>query len=358
MMLEASGRRNRIIVLDDEDRVRRVIGLQLEREGYDVILAESGDEVIAKLSSDAQYDLLISDIRMPGVDGHQVLKFAVENVPDMPVIMLTGVVDIETAITVMKAGAFDYLVKPVRRDDLMTSVEKALGYGRLIKYNRRLEIENRKYQLELEEEVNARTRELSEALSQLRVVHMDTVRILSGAIEENDPYIRGHGNRVRHMAHHMAEALGYSSRELDMLDFGGLLHDVGKIAIDPRILNKPSSLTPDERKIVETHPLVGERIVSKVSYFTQIVPLIRWHHERWDGKGYPDGLQGDKIPVSARILAIVDSYDAMTSDRAYRLALPTNRAIDVLHQEAGRQFDSSLVEVFIREKTYELHFED
>lgn len=357
-MFDIGTKRNRIIVLDDEERVRRVVGLQLEREGYEVSLSESGENVIEKLSHDNLYDLLISDIRMPGVDGYQVLKFAVENVPDMPVVMLTGVVDIETAVAVMKAGAFDFLVKPVRRDDLMVSVKKALAYGRLVKYNRKLEVENRKYQLELEEEVNERTKELSEALAQLRVVHMDTVRILSGAIEENDPYIRGHGNRVRHMAHHMAQSLGYSPRELDMLDFGALLHDIGKISIDPIILNKPSSLTPDERKIVETHPLVGERIVSKVSYFAQIVSVIRWHHERWDGKGYPDGLKGEDIPVSARILGVVDSYDAMTSDRAYRLALPTNRAIDVLHQEAGRQFESEMVEVFMREKTYELHFED
>jgi len=357
-MVDIAINRSRIIVLDDEERVRRIVGLQLEREGFDVVLVESGEQVIEKLSKDNSFDLLIADIKMPGLDGHQVLKFAVENVPDMPVIMLTGVMDIETAVSVMKAGAFDFLVKPVRRDDLMASVEKALSYGRLVKYNRRLELENRKYQLELEEEVNARTKELSEALAQLRVVHMDTVRILSGAIEENDPYIRGHGNRVRHMAHHMAQAFGYSSRELDMLDFGALLHDVGKIAIDPRILNKPGSLTPDERKIVETHPLVGERIVSKVSYFSQIVPIIRWHHERFDGKGYPDGLKGDKIPPNARILSIVDSYDAMTSDRAYRPALPTNRAIDVLNQEAGKQFDDEMVEAFMREKTFELHFED
>ena len=352
------GKPSRILVLDDDDRVRRVLGLQLERDGYNVVLARSGEAVIEELRKDNGYDLLIADIRLPGIDGKQVLKFVIENVPDMPVIMLTGVVDVDVVVDVMKAGAFDFLVKPVRHEALAASVEKALAYGHLVKYNRRLELENRKYQVELEEEVNTRTKELSEALAQLRVVHMDTVRILSGAIEENDPYIRGHGNRVRHMAHHMADALGYSAHKLDMLDFGALLHDIGKIAIDPRILNKPAALTPDERKIVETHPLVGERIVSKVSYFSQIVPIIRWHHERWDGKGYPDGLRGKDIPTSARILSVVDSYDAMTSDRAYRLALPTEKAISVLHEEAGRQFDPEMVEVFMKEKTFELHFED
>ena len=351
-------KQSKILVLDDDVRIRKILGIQLEREGYQIDLAGTGEEVIEKLGKDNIYDLLIADIKLPGVNGKQVLKFAIENVPDMPVVMLTAVADFETVVSVMKGGAFDFLIKPIRYNELMASVKKAIAYGRLVKYNRRLELDNRKYQVELEVEVNERTKELSTALAQLRVVHMDTVRILSGAIEESDPYIRGHGNRVRHMAHHMADALGYSSQELDMLDFGALLHNIGKIAIDPRILNKPAALTPDERKIVETHPLVGERIVSKVSYFSQIVPVIRWHHERWDGNGYPDGLKGEDIPISARILTVVDSYDAMTSDRAYRLALPTNEAIDVLYQESGKQFDHDMVELFIREKTFELHFED
>ena len=348
----------RILIVDDEDRIRRILKLQLEREGYEIVLAESGEQAMNILEKEDELDALITDIKMPGVDGYQLLDYAVENRPDMPAIMLTGLVDIDTAVKVMKAGAFDFLVKPIQREDLLASVDKALAYGRLIKYNRRLEKENRKYQMELEAEVNSRTKELQKALEQLKKVHMDTVRILSGAIEENDPYIRGHGNRVRHMAHHMAESMGYSSRELDMLDFGALLHDIGKIAIDPRILNKPSSLTSEERKIVETHPLVGERIVSKVSYFSEIVPVIRWHHERFDGDGYPDGLAGEDIPLSARILTIVDSYDAMTSDRAYRDALPLDTALGILEEEAEYQFDPDLVKVFFREKTFEMHFDD
>ncbi|RKZ28324.1 two-component system response regulator [bacterium] len=347
----------RILVLDDEDRVRKIIGLQLEHEGYDVSLVDCGESAIEKLGGGDKFDLLISDIRMPGISGMEVLEYASEHCPLMPVVMLTGVVDVETAVNVMQSGAFDYLVKPVKRQDLLRATERALGYGRLVRYNRRLELENKRYQQNLESQVEDRTRKLSEALSQLRVVHMDTVRILSGAIEEKDPYIRGHANRVRHMAHHIAEALGYTPHQLDMFDFGALLHDVGKIAIDSRILNKPAPLNPDERKIVETHPLVGERIVSKVSYFSEIVPVIRWHHERWDGAGYPDGLKGEDIPQRARILAIVDSFDAMTSDRAYRLALSTERALDIIREESGYQFDPELVEVFFKEKTYELLFE-
>jgi len=357
MMIDSEVKNTKVLVVDDEQRVRKIISLQLEREGFIVDVLSAGEDAIEKLREGNSYDLLITDIRMPGMDGHRVLSYAVENVPDMPVIMLTGVVDIETAVGVMKAGAFDYLVKPVKREDLFKTVEKALAYARLVRYNRRLELENRRYQQELEAEVNSRTKELSEALAQLRIVHMDTVRILSGAIEENDPYIRGHGNRVRHLAHHMAEAVGYTPHQLDMLDFGAMLHDIGKIAIDRRILNKATGLTPDEWKIVETHPIVGERIVNKVSYFAQIVPVIRWHHERWDGNGYPDGLKGKDIPLSARILSVVDSFDAMTSDRAYRLALSTDRAIEIIREESGHQFDPEMVEVFFSEKTYELHLE-
>jgi len=347
----------KIAVVDDEERVRKIIGLQLEMEGYEVRLFPGGEDILEFLAKKESFDLLVTDIRMPGVDGHEVLSYAVENAPGMPVIILTGVVDVETAVKIMKAGAFDYLVKPVKREELLATVEKALAYGRLVSYNRRLELENRHYQLKLEAEVNSRTKELSEALTQLRVIHMDTVRILSGAIEENDPYIRGHGNRVRHMAHHMAEALGYSIKQLDLLDFGALLHDVGKIAIDRRILNKPSALTQDERRIVETHPLVGERILSKVTYFTDIVPIVRHHHERWDGAGYPDGLKGDEIPINARLLSVVDVFDALTSDRAYRLALPTDSALEIIREGGGHQFDPELVEIFFKEKTFEFCFD-
>ncbi|HDR91214.1 MAG TPA: response regulator [candidate division Zixibacteria bacterium] len=344
----------RILVLDDEERVRKIIGMQLEREGYHVKMVSGGDLAIEELQKGERFHLMISDIKMPGTDGMQVLQYVVENFPLMPVVMLTGVVDVETAISVMRAGAYDYLIKPITRKDLIPTVEKALAYSKLIRYNQRLEQENRAYQEELEEQVQERTRELTEALSQLHIIHMDTVRILSGAIEEKDPYIRGHSNRCRIMAHHVAKALGYSQRQLDMLDFGSLLHDVGKIAIDTKILNKPAPLSPDEMKLVQTHPLIGERIVSKVSYFSEIVPMIRWHHERWDGKGYPDGLKGEEIPVESRILNVVDSYDAMTSDRAYRLALSSDRALEIIREEAGYQFDSEIVELFLKEKTFEL----
>lgn len=344
----------KILVLDDEERVRKIISMQLEREGYEVKQVDGGDKAIEELKNGGPFDLMISDIKMPGTNGMDVLKFAVEKVPLMPVIMLTGVVNVETAVSVMRSGAFDYLIKPITRKELIPTVEKGLAYGKLIQYNRRLELENKAYQEELEEQVEERTRELSEALNQLRKIHMDTVRILSGAIEEKDPYIRGHSNRCRIMAHHIAEAMGFSPRELDMLDFGSLLHDIGKIAIDSRILNKPAPLNPDEMKLVQTHPLIGERIVSKVSYFSDIVPMIRWHHERWDGKGYPDGLKGDEIPITSRILSIVDSYDAMTSDRAYRLALSSRKALETIREEAGFQFDAEIVEIFLQEKTYEL----
>ncbi len=346
----------KILVVDDEERVRKIIGLQLQKEGYEVSLLECGEDAVAQLGND-HYDLLITDIRMPKMSGFDVLAYSTEHAPLTQVIMLTGVVEIETAVNVMQKGAIDYLIKPVKKQDLLKAVEKALAYGRLVRYNQQLEQENLRHQQQLEADVEKRTHELSNALAQLTVVHMDTVRILSGAIEEKDPYIRGHANRVRHMAHHIAAALGYTQRQLDMLDFGALLHDVGKIAIDSRILNKPAELSPDERKIVETHPLVGERIVSKVSYFSEIVPVIRWHHERWDGNGYPDGLEGGNIPKSARILAVVDTFDAMTSDRAYRLALSTDRALDIICKESGKQFDPEMVDVFLREKTHKLVFE-
>jgi len=349
--------KTKILVLDDDKNVGKTICHYLEREGYESILTENLDESIEILRRQGPFSLMLCDIKTEKIIESQIIETAVESSPDMPILVLSNSSDIKNAVEVMRAGAFDYLVKPLSREELNKTIRKALAYSNLIQYNRRLELDNRQYQRKLEEDVADRTKELSDALHQLKAIHMDTVRILTGAIEEKDPYIRGHGIRVRLYTHRMAEALGDSKKQLEMIDFGALLHDIGKIAIDRRILNKPSSLNPDERRIVETHPLVGERIVSKVSYFDEIAPAIRWHHERWDGNGYPDKLAGEAIPRNARMLSVADTYDAMTSDRAYRKALPLQTALKVLREEAGKQFDVEMVDLFFREKIYEMIYE-
>ncbi|RKZ33690.1 two-component system response regulator, partial [bacterium] len=316
-----------IVVVDDEQRIRKVLSLQLEKAGYNVISLDNGKQAM-ELVGQLEVDVVITDIRMPNVTGDQVLKYVKSHSPTIPVVMLTGVVDVETAVNIMKAGAYDYLVKPVKREELLVTVHRAVQYRNIVLRNIRLQEENIRYQRDLEQKVRERTRELARALAHLREVHMDTVKILASAIEEKDPYMRGHSNRVRILAAEMARRLGYKEMEIERIEYGALLHDIGKIAIDQRILDKPGPLTDEEHKIIQEHPIIGERIIAKVSFFADIAPMVRWHHERWDGLGYPDGIKSDNIPVPVRILNLVDAFDAMTSDRPYRKALPLERVIN------------------------------
>jgi len=340
-----------VIVIDDEERIRRVLTLQLEKAGYNVIALEDGKQAM-ELLGQLDIDIVITDIRMPGVTGDQILRYTKAHAPTVPVIMLTGVVDVEKAVEIMRTGAYDYLVKPVKRDELMVTVHRAIQYRSLTLRNIRLQEENIKYQRDLEQKVRERTRELARALAHLREVHMDTVKILAAAIEEKDPYMRGHSNRVRILAAECARRLGYKEMEIERIEYGALLHDIGKIAIDQRILDKPGPLTDEEHKIIQEHPVIGERIIRNVHFFADIAPMVRWHHERWDGLGYPDGIKGDNIPLPVRILIVIDAFDAMTSDRSYRNALPIDKVLQIVKEERGKQFPPEIVDLFLNEEIY------
>ena len=340
-----------IMIVDDEDRIRRILAIQLQKAGYNVLSLGDGQEAMELLSK-VNVDVVISDIRMPGITGDQILRYIKTHNPSVPVIMLTGVVDVETAVSIMRSGAYDYLVKPVKKDELLITVHRALQYRNVVLRNIQLQEENIRYQKELEQKVRERTRELARALAHLREVHMDTVKILASAIEEKDPYMRGHSNRVRIISSEMARKLGYKEMEIERIEYGALLHDIGKIAIDQRILDKPGPLTDEEFKIIQDHPVIGERIISKVSFFADIAPMVRWHHERWDGLGYPDGIKGENIPMPVRILNIVDSFDAMSSDRPYRKAMPIERVLEIIREERGKQFAPEMVDLFLEEEIY------
>ena len=340
-----------ILVVDDEERIRKVLSLQLEKAGYNVIATASGKEAMDLLGQ-VEVDIVITDIRMPEVTGDQILRFVKSGHPAIPVIMLTGVVDVETAVSIMRSGAYDYLVKPIKREELLVTVHRAIQYRSVVLRNIQLQEENIRYQKELEQKARERTRELARALAHLREVHMDTVKILASAIEEKDPYMRGHSNRVRILAAEMARKLGYKEMEIERIEYGALLHDIGKIAIDQRVLDKPGPLTGEERKIIQEHPVIGERIISKVSFFADISPMVRWHHERWDGLGYPDGIKQDNIPMPVRILNVIDAFDAMSSDRPYRKALPLEKTLEIVKQERGKQFANEMVDLFLDAEIY------
>lgn len=340
-----------VMVIDDEERIRRILAIQLEKAGYNVVALSDGQKAMEMLGQ-VEIDVVITDIRMPGITGDQILRYIKTHSPAVPVIMLTGVVDVETAVSIMRTGAYDYLVKPVKRDDLLITVHRAIQYRNVVLRNIHLQEENIRYQKELEQKVRERTRELARALAHLREVHMDTVKILASAIEEKDPYMRGHSNRVRIISAEMARKIGYREMEIERIEYGALLHDIGKIAIDQRILDKPGPLTDEELKIIQEHPIIGERIISKVSFFADIASMVRWHHERWDGLGYPDGIKEENLPVPVRILNIVDAFDAMSSDRPYRKALPIERVLEIVESESGKQFAPDLVEIFLKEEVF------
>jgi len=346
-------RKGTVLVVDDEAFVCEITKMYLEEENY-LVFTTTDPSSALEIVDEIKVDLIITDMKMPKVTGKDILNHVREKYPETPVIMFTGVTDVNIAVSIMKMGAYNYLVKPIRKDELLFAVKKGIEYRQLLMRNKFLFEENYRYQHELETRIKMRTRELAEALFNLKVLHMDTVKVLASTIEEKDPYTRGHANRVRIYAKELSKRLGYVDSEIEKMEYGALLHDIGKIAVSQEILDKPGPLSKIEIKIVREHPLIGERIVSKVSFFDNITPIVRWHHERWDGNGYPDRLESHKIPQSARILGLVDAFDAMTSNRPYRNAIPLHEVCDIIEKEKGKQFDPEIADLFLKEKIYKV----
>jgi len=202
--------------------------------------------------------------------------------------------------------------------------------------------------------VEERTSKLREALLVLKKSHLDSVRVLAGAIDAKDPYTRGHSERVRRMSLGIANHLGFAEEKLEVLEYGALLHDIGKIGIKDEVLQKPGALSTEEYQYIQEHPLIGAKIVEGIDFFKDKIPMIRHHHEHFNGSGYPDGLIGEDIPLEARIITIPDAFDAMTSLRPHRKALPLQDVLIELEKGKGRQFDPKILEIFLREKIYKL----
>ena len=343
----------RILIVDDDPRIRKVLTLGLEKAGYEVEALGESEDVARRLNRDGlEADCVLLDIRMPGLSGLELLEQLHLKEPLTPVIMLTANSDLETGLRAMKEGAFDYLVKPARKDRLVETIRKALRYRHLQLENKRLARENAEYQRSLEQKVAERTTELKEAYRRLKRTNIDTVRVLAETIEAKDPYTRGHSNRVRTLSKSLGEALDLSREELEIIEYGALLHDIGKIGVPEQLLHKDGPLTDEERAHFQLHPVTGWNILKTVEFFEPCLPIVRNHHERFDGTGYPDGISGEEIPLFARIAGVADAFDAMTSTRPYRSAMPLNRALQEIRSGAGAQFDPQLADRFLREKVY------
>jgi len=301
--------------------------------------ASNGPEALSILQQ-KPVDAVIADLNMPRVSGLELLAQVRRFYPQQVFLMATGVDDVRVGMQAMRQGADDYLVKPLEAEMIVTSLERAF-------HKRRLEQEVASYRQHLEEMVSARTLQLQKALRRIERGYADTLDALGAAIDLRDSQTGGHSRRVLLYSVEMLKALSGTPKQLKSLAMGAWLHDIGKLAIPDAILFKPGPLTGEERKIMETHVRIGYDMVKRISFLADAAEIILTHHERWNGSGYPNGLKGETIPLGARIFAVADTVDAMTSDRPYHSALPFQAGRDEIEQKAGILFDPEVAGVFL-----------
>jgi len=331
--------KGRILIVDDEQGIRRFLSYGLGLEGFDCRDASGGSEGL-KLLETQPFNAVISDLRMPGTSGLEFLKGVREKHPQVAFLMATAVDDVRVGIQAMKAGADDYLVKPFQVEAVLTALNRAIEKKRLER-----EVEN--YRQHLERMVDQRTRQLRGAVKRIEQTYDDTLEGLSATLDLRDNETAGHSRRVTRYCLEIAKALGCSGEQIKTIARGACLHDIGKIGIPDAILLKPGKLTEEERAIMEAHVRIGYHLVCSIAFLASSAEIVLTHHERYDGRGYPQGLVGDEIPLSARIFAVADTLDAMTSDRPYRRARPYSAARGEIIRESGRQFDPKVVKGFL-----------
>ena len=330
----------RILVVDDEEPIREIVASMLGTAGYLCKQAGSGMEALAVLNSGEEFELMLSDLMMADLDGIGLLERTKEKYPDMPVVMVTAVHDISVALAAIRNGAYDYLLKPFEREQLLNTVSRALE-------NRRLKLENRTYQTNLESLVKARTDQLQAAMASLERSYDITLEALGDALDLKDRETEGHSRRVTLFTIAIAQALGLPREQITIIARGAFLHDIGKMAIPDNILNKPGKLEPHEMEIMKEHAYHGYQIVKKIPFLAEVAEIVYSHQEWYNGEGYPRRLKGNDIPLGARIFSVADTFDAITSDRIYRAAQPLKAAREEIARWAGKQFDPEIVKVFL-----------
>ena len=306
-----------ILVVEDDLAVRTLLIRILEREGYRTAVAMTGQAALLAVT-EFHPDLILLDVGLPVIDGYEVTRRlrADARTLTLPIILLTGRTNLDDVVQGLDAGADDYLGKPFRQPELLARMRSALR--------------------------------LRQALVRMDAAHT-AVAALANAVEAKDPLTERHCQRLANLAARVGAGAGLSGADLEGVAYGALLHDVGKIGVPEAILSKAGPLDGPEWDVMRRHPEIGERICLPLHASDRFAPIVRSHHERWDGLGYPDGLRGESIPLGARIVALVDAFDAMTHDRPYRQAIPVPEAIATLLGEAGRQLDGDLIPVLIRE---------
>lgn len=328
-----------ILVIDDDTANLKIANRILSAENMRVSCLKSGEEALHFLQQDGRRtvlpDLILLDIRMPGLDGFQTIAALKENkdTAAIPVIFLTADEDAETELRGLSAGAMDFIKKPFIPEVLLLRVRNTVDLIRL--------------QTDLSREVAKKTQEVQAHEEKLERMFFQIVAALSGAIDAKDEYTNGHSERVARYSREIAKRAGFSKEQQDTVFIMALLHDVGKIGIPDAILNKSSALTDEEYAVIKSHPLMGVEILEKIKDFPELLTGAKYHHERYDGLGYPDGIAGNAIPPEARIIAVADSYDAMTSRRRYRDTLPQDVVRREMEKGKGTQFDPVFTGIMI-----------
>src|ERR671926_224389 len=325
----------RLLIADDDVAVRSVLSEFLSAD-YDCEAVGSAEEALALLEA-CEFQLVLSDIAMPGMSGLELIPRVKQHAPDALVIVVSGSQEIESAVEALRAGAFDYLVKPFDLEHLQFAVRRALEHQRLL-------AAKRSYETYLERMIEQRTEELDGALRSCESAYRMTLKALVAALETRDSETHGHSERVVNFSLRLGREMGLDKEQMRSLEFGSLLHDIGKIGVPDAILRKPARLTEEEWSRMREHPLHGQQILRGIEFLEGAARVVAQHHERWDGSGYPLGLRGLEIDLNARIFAVADAFDAMTSDRVYRVGKSYEAAAAELDLWSGRQFDPQVVE--------------
>jgi putative nucleotidyltransferase with HDIG domain len=329
----------RLLIVDDEVEVRGVLR-DLLGDTYQCAEAASAEEALVELR-DRDYQLVISDITMSGMTGLEMIPRVKVISPDTVIVMISGMQTIESAINALRLGAFDYLMKPFDLRQAEAAVARALEHHELV-------VAKRRYENHLEELVDQRTAELDQALDSLENAYRSTLQALTAALEARDSETHGHSERVVTFSLRLGREYGLTVPQMKALEFGSLLHDIGKIGVPDAILRKPAKLTDEEWVRMREHPTHGQQILRGIKFLEGAARVVAQHHEKWDGSGYPLGLKADDIDICARIFSVADAFDAITSDRVSRQGRLYEAAAEELNEWAGRQFDPKVVEAFHR----------
>ncbi|MCD7825193.1 MAG: response regulator [Clostridiaceae bacterium] len=323
-----------VLVVDDDVSNLKMASRILAEADLRVSCLKSGMDALKFLQANRP-DIILLDIHMPGMDGFETIGAIRENeeMADIPVIFLTADEDTETETRGLQSGAVDFIKKPFVPEVLLTRIRHTIDLMRL--------------QTSLSQEVEKKTKEVVRQQEKIERVFVQVVNALAGAIDAKDSYTNGHSSRVAGYSEKIAGQLGLSEEEKSNIYIMGLLHDVGKIGIPDSIINKPSRLTDEEYAVIKKHPVLGAGILENITEFPKLHIGAKWHHERYDGKGYPDGISGEEIPMEARIIAVADAYDAMSSKRSYRDVLPQNVVRAEIEKGKGTQFDPAFADAMI-----------